>query len=77
MERFTIKKCKQVFLSENEIYVEFAPDNQQYEYQIKKCETINNESILEDPYYLEDMRVSIFIDLSNLFGSEFTNKFEL
>jgi hypothetical protein len=56
-------------------HVEFIPDNE-YNDTVKKSDTILEDQI-EDLVYLEQVKVELYDILEDMFGSEFTNKYEL
>jgi hypothetical protein len=62
---------------ENEIYyVEYSPNNDEYDDQVKKCDTVPLNQI-EDLIYLEQVTVELFNILEDKFGVEFTDKYML
>jgi hypothetical protein len=62
---------------ENEIYyVEYSPNNDEYDDQVKKCDTVPLNQI-EDLIYLEQVTVELFNLLEDKFGTEFTDKYML
>jgi len=62
---------------ENDIYyVEYAPNNDEYDDQVKKCDTVPLDQI-EDLIYLEQVTIELFSILEDKFGTEFTNQYYL
>jgi hypothetical protein len=75
-ELFKIKLTKSKSLKNGFYYVEITPDDADYFDDVKKCETIE-ASLVNDAIYLESARVQVFNLLEEMFGSEFTDKYEL
>ncbi len=75
MEKFTIKLADSRRSYENNYYVEYVPNND-YDDDVKKCDTIPY-ALIQDPIYLEEVRIELYGILQDKFGTEFTNQFEL
>lgn len=75
MENFLIELNKKQRQSDGNVYVEFIPDNE-YGNDVKKCDVIPYEQIT-DYVYLEAVKTELFNLLAEMYGAEFTNKYEL
>jgi hypothetical protein len=75
MEKFLIELHKKNRQSDGNIYVEFIPDNE-FENDVKKCDVIPSDQIT-DYGYLEAVTTELFNLLAEMYGAEFTNKYEL
>jgi hypothetical protein len=75
MEIFNIEITKKVRQGENLFYVEFVPQNE-YDDVVKKCDTIPSEEIT-DYLYLENVKTELYNLLVEMYGTEFTDKYEL
>jgi len=75
MEKFIIELSKEVRQDTNMLYVEFIPKNE-YNEIIKKCDTIPVEEV-SDYVYLESVKVELYNLLTEIYGTEFTDKYEL
>jgi hypothetical protein len=56
-------------------YVEFIPDNE-YDDAVKKSDTILKDQI-EDLVYLQGVTTELYDLLEEIYGTEFTDKYEL
>ena len=75
MTKFEIILLTKRNLKNGFFYVEFIPSNDEFDDFVKKCDEIISEKI-DDPVYLENVRIELFDLLAEMFGSEFTNQFE-
>ena len=75
MEKFIIELSKEVRQDNNMLYVEFIPKNE-YNEIVKKCDTIPVEEV-SDYVYLESVKVELYNLLTKIYGTEFTDKYEL
>lgn len=75
MEKFIIKLITEVRQDNNLVYVEFVPNNE-YEYIVKKCDTIASDEVT-DYVYLENVKTELYNILEDMYGQEFTDKYEL
>jgi hypothetical protein len=75
MENFLIELHKKQRQSDGNVYVEFIPDNE-FENDVKKCDIIPSEQ-LTDYVYLEAVKTELFNLLSEMYGTDFTHKYEL
>jgi len=75
MEKFIIKLITEVRQDNNLVYVEFVPNNE-YEYIVKKCDTIPSDEVT-DYVYLESVKTELYNILEDMYGQEFTDKYEL
>jgi hypothetical protein len=75
MEKFIIELSKEVRQDNNMLYVEFIPKNE-YNEIVKKCDTIPVEKV-SDYVYLESVKVEFYNFLTEIYGKEFTDKYEL
>jgi len=75
MTPFTIIEIKKMRLENNLFYVEFVPNNE-YDDVVKKNDTVTQET-LEDYLYLESVKIELYNLLEDLYGTEFTDKYEL
>jgi len=75
MEKFIIELSKEVRQDTNMLYVEFIPKNE-YNEIVKKCDTIPVEEV-SDYVYLESVKVELYNLLTEIYGTEFTDKYEL
>lgn len=75
MEIFNIELAKKVRQGDNLFYVEFVPQNE-YDDVVKKCDTIPSEEIT-DYLYLENVKTELYNLLVEMYGTEFTDKYEL
>lgn len=73
--KFEIKKTTQRNQKNGSFYVEFAPNHDEHDDDVKKCDVIETSKI-DDPIYLESVRIELFDLLDEMFGIEFTNHFE-
>jgi hypothetical protein len=73
--RFKHKLVSKNWLSKNEIHAQFVPDNE-YENMLKVCETVSSITF-DDPDFTESMRTRLFNDLSEIYGTEFTDDYFL
>jgi hypothetical protein len=72
---FTIIEIKKMRVEDNLFYVEFVPDNE-YDDAVKKNDTVT-QATLDDYIYLESVKVELYNLLSEIFGTQFTDKYEL
>lgn len=75
MTPFTIIEIKKMRVENNLFYVEFVPDNEYYDV-VKKNDTVTQET-LEDYVYLESVKIELYNLLEDMYGTEFTDKYEL
>lgn len=75
MEIFNIELTKKVRQSNDLFYVEFVPDNE-YDETVKKCDIVS-KATLEDYVYLESVKVELYNLLTEMYGTEFTDKYSL
>lgn len=75
MEIFKIKLEKKIRQGDNLFYVEFIPDNE-YDEIVRKCDTITLDQVT-DYVYLESVKTELYNILEDIYGTEFTNKYEL
>jgi len=75
MENFLIEINKKQRQHDGNVYIEFIPDNE-FENDVKKCDIIPSEQIT-DYVYLEAVKTELFNLLVDMYGVEFTNKYEL
>jgi hypothetical protein len=75
MEKFTIKLADSRRSYENNYYVEYVPNND-YDDDVKKCDTIPY-ALIQDPIYLEEVRIELYGILEDKFGADFTSKYSL
>ncbi|CAB4152272.1 hypothetical protein UFOVP611_2 [uncultured Caudovirales phage] len=75
MEKFLIELYKKNRQTDGNYYVEFIPDNE-FENDVKKCDVIPSDQIT-DYVYLEAVKTELFNLLAEMYGTEFTNKYEL
>jgi hypothetical protein len=75
MTPFTIIEIKKMRLENNLFYVEFVPNNE-YDDVVKKNDTVTQET-LEDYLYLESVKIELYNLLEDMYGTEFTDKYEL
>ena len=75
MEIFNIELAKKVRQENNLFYVEFVPQNE-YEDIVKKCDTIPLDEVT-NYVYLENVKTELYSLLEDLYGAEFTDKYEL
>ena len=75
MEKFLIRLENKRNNYDGNFYVEFVPDNE-FEFTVKKCDLIEFEQI-NDYNYLGSVKAELFDALSDAFGIDFTNKYEM
>jgi hypothetical protein len=75
MEIFNIELTKKIRQGNDLFYVEFVPQNE-YDDVVKKCDAITSEQIT-DYLYLEKVKTELYNLLSEMYGTEFTDKYEL
>lgn len=73
--KFEIELTKKQQIENGLFYVEFASIVDPFDDYAKKIDQIN-ETQLDDPVYLENVRIELFDLLDEMCGSEFTNQFE-
>jgi hypothetical protein len=75
MEKFTIELIKKVRQENDMLYVEFIPQNE-YDETVKKCDVIPSAEV-SDYVYLESVKTEMYDILEDMYGTEFTDKYEL
>lgn len=75
MTPFKIILSKKSRVENNLFYVEFVPNNE-YDDVVKKNDTVTQET-LEDYLYLESVKIELYNLLEDMYGTEFTDKYEL
>jgi hypothetical protein len=75
MEIFKIELAKKIRQGNNLFYVEFVPDNE-YDEIVRKCDTITLDQVT-DYIYLESVKTELYNILEDMYGTEFTDKYEL
>ena len=75
MTKFEITLLTKRNLKNGLFYVEFIPTNDEFDDYVKKCDEIE-QSKIDDPVYLESVRIELFDLLEEMFGIEFTDKYE-
>jgi hypothetical protein len=75
MEIFKIELAKKIRQGNNLFYVEFVPDNE-YDEIVRKCDTITLDQVT-DYVYLESVKTELYNILEDMYGTEFTDKYEL
>lgn len=75
MEKFLIELIKKVRQDNDLYYVEFSPQNE-YEDKVRKFDIIPLNEI-EDYIYLEGVKTEMYNILEDMYGKEFTDKYEL